>query len=187
MCADFVSPTPSFAPQPDILAAYLRGQNAPILQAGAMQELQQGQQDLQTGALKLDQLRGSISALLSGGDPNKPLSDAQALISAQRNDQLQRIKLRNAPIETQINDVLTSPNPAYQSYNNVWQNYAPKITGANGRPLDPYDPANKAGETGALNIKTAAAMALNDLRAQYGGEQVPMPYNMQNVRGANGQ
>jgi hypothetical protein len=31
MCADFVSPTPSFAPQPDILAAYLRGQNAPIL------------------------------------------------------------------------------------------------------------------------------------------------------------
>jgi hypothetical protein len=50
MADQFVAPTPSFAPNPDILAAYIRGQMAP----GAVQ---QQQQQLQTGALNIQQIQ----------------------------------------------------------------------------------------------------------------------------------
>jgi len=66
--ADFVAPSPSFAPPPDVLGAYIRGQMAPIqVQAGA-QQLQQAQQtqsqeaqmfpgQLQGQGLNLQQMR----------------------------------------------------------------------------------------------------------------------------------
>lgn len=48
--ADFFNPTPGFAPPPDMLAAYLRGQMAPGIVQGQ-------QQQLQSGALSLEQAR----------------------------------------------------------------------------------------------------------------------------------
>jgi hypothetical protein len=50
MADQFVAPTPSFAPAPDILSAYIRGQMLPGAQM-------QQQQQLQTGALNIQQLQ----------------------------------------------------------------------------------------------------------------------------------
>jgi hypothetical protein len=55
--AEFVAPSPSFAPPPDMLAAYVRGQMSNFAVPAAQQQMQAGQQDLQEGSLKIDQLR----------------------------------------------------------------------------------------------------------------------------------
>ena len=44
--ADFVAPSPSFAPPPDVLGSYLRGQMAPIQQQAAIQQITQSQQEM---------------------------------------------------------------------------------------------------------------------------------------------
>jgi hypothetical protein len=44
--ADFVPPSPSFAPPPDVLGSYLRGQMAPIQQQAAIQQITQSQQEV---------------------------------------------------------------------------------------------------------------------------------------------
>jgi hypothetical protein len=44
--ADFVAPSPSFAPPPDVLGSYLRGQMAPIQQQAAIQQITQSQQEV---------------------------------------------------------------------------------------------------------------------------------------------
>jgi hypothetical protein len=249
--ADFVAP--QISPPPDMLAAYMRGAMAPWILQEQRQQLQAGQQGLETGAINLDMLRYMVGfrkqamdeyqqgddgsggqppqplgqggltagaqaqsgpqgaaqpstdplarnsinrdaqyartmAYINGTDPNAPMAVADKLNADILQHQNEVKKLQAAPREAEAENIVTSPDPARllmgnPNYMAGWKAFAPMIADQNGKPLDPLDHKNMTPE----NIRVAATMARNQIRATYGGEPLPMPAGYRPMYGPNGQ
>jgi len=83
--ADFVAPSPSFAPPPDVLGSYLRGQMAPIQQQAAIQQITQSQQEV-----------AQSRQMMSQQSQTFPIGLEQAKLALQ-GSQLQRKVVLNDP------------------------------------------------------------------------------------------
>jgi len=117
---------------------------------------------------------GQFNAILSGGDPNKPVADALKLQEDARRDRMERAKYAAAPALEQVQNIVTSDDPGALLVNNrdyakIYDQYAQRVGGV---PRDYSNPDK---------IRKAAQMFGNDVRATYGEAPQPMPFQWRQV------
>ena len=112
---------------------------------------------------------GSFNAMLSGGDPNKPIADAQALNEAARVDAQKRaqqqvessvIPITSAVMNAKDADIMVNKNPALRQEFAKW---------CMTHGLNPDDPKNLT----TANAQQAAWEAENSARGQAGMPMLP--------------
>lgn len=131
-----------------------------------------------SGGMTLDPRSAFAVEMLTSGDVTKGLA-AQA---AAMKDNQERLKIQNQPQVDMLRMAATSPNPGALVMNNpslmaAWHQNAPRFG------IDPSNPQNLTPE----NLRMVMTFGHNTTTAQYGGDQLQMPGQVEQIKGYNGQ